>query len=148
MIFHEVEGSTLFSEFSFNHNRQFLPFGRADLTTCAMTKLSSRAKRGDFMMIRQRHEIASLFRAKRRNLLRSSQRRLRRYCPFAVDDHSFMGRALHMRQSRLVNNSGLIHYIFDNWRRLNLRIFVKFLKLIDIQGTNSRFCPGKISFLK
>jgi hypothetical protein len=91
MIFHEVEGFTLFSKFSFNHNRQFLPFGRADLTTCAMTKLSSRAKRGNFMMIRQRHEIASLFRAKRRNLLRSSQRRLRRYGPFAVDDPQLHG---------------------------------------------------------
>jgi hypothetical protein len=47
-----------------------------------------------------------------------------------------------------MNNSGKIHYIFDNGRRLNLRIFVKFLKLIDIQGTNSRFCPGEIPFLK
>jgi len=31
---------------------------------------------------------------------------LRRYGPFAVDDHNFTGRALHLRQSRLVNNSG------------------------------------------
>jgi hypothetical protein len=35
MIFHEVEGFTLFLKFSFNHNRQFLPFGRADLTASA-----------------------------------------------------------------------------------------------------------------
>jgi len=78
MIFHKVEGFTLFSIFSFNHNRQFLPFGRADLTTFAIMKLSSRAKRGDLMMIRQRHEIATS--------LRSSQRRLLRYGPFAVDN--------------------------------------------------------------
>jgi len=38
MIFHEVEGFTLFSKFSFNHNRHFLPFGRADLTASALLK--------------------------------------------------------------------------------------------------------------
>ncbi len=102
MIFRKVQGRALFFIFSFNHNRHFLPFGRADLTTFAIIKLSSRAKRGDLMMIRQRHEIAAS--------LRSSQRRLRCSGPFAVDDHSFMGRALHLRQSRLVNNSGYLQY--------------------------------------
>jgi hypothetical protein len=98
MIFRKVKGITLFFIFSFNHNRHFLPFGRADLTTFTFIKLSSRAKRGDLMLIRHRHEIAAS--------LRSSQRRLRRSSPFAVDNHSFMGGALHLQQSRLVNNSG------------------------------------------
>jgi len=35
MIFHEVKGITLFFKFSFNHDRHFLPFGRADLTASA-----------------------------------------------------------------------------------------------------------------
>jgi hypothetical protein len=35
MIFRKVIGITFFVEFSFNHNRHFLPFGRADLTTSA-----------------------------------------------------------------------------------------------------------------
>ena len=41
--------------------------------------MSSRAKRGDLIMYRQRHEIATS--------LRSSQRRLLRCGPFAVEDH-------------------------------------------------------------
>ena len=60
-----------------------------------MIRLSSRAKRGDLKMIRQRHEIASLFWAKRRNLLRSSQRRLLRYRVFAVENHSCIPCASH-----------------------------------------------------
>jgi len=35
MILHKIKEITLFVEFSFNNNRHFLPFGRADLTASA-----------------------------------------------------------------------------------------------------------------
>jgi hypothetical protein len=36
MIFCKIKGITFFAKFSSNHNRHFLPFGRADLTASAV----------------------------------------------------------------------------------------------------------------
>jgi len=60
MIIGETKIHTFPHDLLVNISRHFLPFGRADLTTWAEAKLSSRAKRGDLMMIRQRHEIAAV----------------------------------------------------------------------------------------
>ena len=59
MTFYKIKGIALFIGFSFIYNRHFLPFERADLTTCALVKLFSRAKRGDLIIFRQQHEIAA-----------------------------------------------------------------------------------------
>jgi len=52
------------------NNRHFLPFGRADLTTSAINKMSSRAKRGDLTKIGKMHEMATSLRSWQRGLLR------------------------------------------------------------------------------
>jgi len=88
MIIAESKIHTFLHDFLVNISRHFLPFGRADLTSSALVKLSSRAERGDLLMSPYIMGLHSLFRAKRRNLLRSSQRRLLRCGPFAVRNHS------------------------------------------------------------
>ena len=49
MIIGETKIHPFLHDFLVNISRRFLPFGRADLTTCALVKLSSRAERGDLI---------------------------------------------------------------------------------------------------
>jgi len=53
----------------FINNRHFLPFRRADLTTSAMNKMSSRAKRGDLTKSCKMFEMATSLRSSQRGLL-------------------------------------------------------------------------------
>jgi len=50
MIIGETKIHPFLHDFLVNISRRFLPFGRADLTTCALVKLSSRAERGDLIL--------------------------------------------------------------------------------------------------